>query len=157
MYRSRRLQGLWCVALPVAALVVLAGAPTVAQRPYPVYTEYHLDRTMLVVGRNFAGATASLTDGDFRTAKERLTRAREQLAVSITFWRHNSKDDAIKMLRDTIATLDALDAALSLAEVDPIAVGAILDQTRAACETCHAVYRDQDPDTDAYRLKPGSV
>ena len=33
MYSSRRGQGLWGVALPVAALVVLAGAPTVAQRP----------------------------------------------------------------------------------------------------------------------------
>ena len=74
MYSSRRGKGLWCVALPVAALVVLAGAPSPAQRPYPVYTEYHLDRTMLVVGRNFAGAPAALTDGDFRMAKERLTR-----------------------------------------------------------------------------------
>ena len=147
----------WCVALPTVALVLLAGSPTAAQRPYPVFTEYHLDRTMALVGRNFAGVNASLADDDFETAKARLTRAREQLAVSVTFWRHKGKDDAVGMLRDTIAKMDELDAVLSAAKVDAIAAGALSKQTGAACESCHAAYREHDPDTDGYRLKQGSV
>ncbi|HEY5646984.1 MAG TPA: hypothetical protein VIS76_13625 [Pseudomonadales bacterium] len=139
------------------AMVLVAGAATAAQRPYPVYTEYHLDRTMTVVGRNFAGGTASLADGDVVTAKQRFARTREQIAVSITFWRHHEKDDAILMLRSVIDKLDELDAALSATPVEAVAVTVLADQTRAACETCHAVYRDKDPTTEGYRLKPGSV
>ena len=139
------------------AMVVVAGVTATAQRPYPVYTEYHLDRTMTVVGRNFAGGTGSLAEGDFVTAKQRFARTREQIAVSITFWRHNEKDDAIQMLRRVIDKLDELDAALSAPPVEAHTVNALADQTRAACETCHAVYREKDPATEGYRIKPGSV
>ena len=139
-------------------LIVVASVSLWAQpRPYPVYTEYHLDRTMSLVGRNFAGATESLAEGEFTTAKQRFARAREQIAVSITFWRHNERDDAIAMLRVVIETLDELDAALSANEVDADVAGDLAEQTSAGCDACHLVYRDQDPATNAYRLKPGSV
>ena len=142
-------------AVAAAALTLLGDAAT-AQRPYPVYTAYHLDQTMTLVGRNFAGANASLASDDFETAKARLTRTREQLAVSTTFWRHNRKDDAIRMLRETLATLDALDAELSAEEIDPIAVGSLSKQATAACEACHAVYRERDEATKTYGLKLSS-
>ena len=153
----RSMRVTWCVALPTVALVLFAGSLTAAQRPYPVFTEYHLDRTMTLVGRNFAGANRSLANRDFEAAKARLTRAREQLAVSVTFWRHKGTDDAVGMLRDTLAKLDALDAALSAETVDAIAASALSKQAEMACETCHAVYREPDPDSDGYRLRPGSV
>ena len=90
-----------------------AVAAIAQQRPYPVYSEYHLDRTMKLVGRNFAGAREALDAGEFETAKALFTRSREQIAVSITYWRHNRRDDAVRMLRDVLDGLDALDAALS--------------------------------------------
>ena len=92
-----------------------------------------------------------------RTAKQRFARAREQIAVSITFWRFNRNDEAIQMLRSVIDKLDEIDTVLSAAEVDASVVSALADQTRAAFETCHAVYRDQDPATETYRLKPDSM
>ena len=102
------------VRLVAAALAAAAGVAVAAQpRPYPVYNEYHLDRTMKLVGRNFAGAREALDAGRHETAKAFFTRTREQIAVSITYWRNNGRDDAIGMLRDVLDGLDALDAALS--------------------------------------------
>ena len=134
-------------------LAVAAAAPAAVQpRPYPVYNEYHLDRTMKLVGRNFAGAREALEAGEFDTAKALFTRTREQVAVSITYWRHNERDDGVRMLRDVLDGLDALDAALSRPPVDAAAAGALALDTDAACQTCHAVYRTQDPDTGDYSV-----
>ena len=128
-----------------------------AGRAAHVPTEDHLDRTMVLAGRNFAGAGASLAVRDFATAKARFSRTREQLAVSITFWRHKEKSDAIGLLRDTIAKLDALDAALSAEAVDAGVADALARDADAACQACHAVYRALDPETGTYELKRGSV
>ena len=140
-----------------AALLVVAGAVVAAQpRPYPVYNEYHLDRTMKLVGRNFAGAREALESGEFDTAKALFTRTREQVAVSITFWRHNERDDGVRMLRAALDGLDALDAALSRPPVDAPAAAALAAGADAACQTCHAVYRAQDPDTGEYSVDLGA-
>lgn len=143
--------------LLVAGFLASASADTVAQTPNPVFKLDHLVGTMKVIGRNVAAGNGSLTAGDFPTAKAQFTRVREQLAPTITFWRDHKKDDAIRMLRDALAKLDALDAALSGDSVDAAAAGALAKQVGAACQSCHAVYREQDPNTKAYRLKPGSL
>jgi hypothetical protein len=127
------------------------------QKRYPVFTLTDLVNTMKMVDRNVGGANAALARSDFATAKAQITRAREQLATTITFWRDHKKDDAIKMLRETLTKMDDLDAALSVQKVDATAAGVLARQVGAACESCHAVYRDQDPATKAYRLKPGTV
>ncbi len=138
-------------------LAVAAAAPAAVQpRPYPVYNEYHLDRTMKLVGRNFAGAREALEAGEFETAKALFTRTREQVAVSITYWRHNERDDGVRMLRDVLDGLDALDAALSRPPVDAAAAAALAAGADTACQTCHAVYRTQDPDTGDYSVSLGA-
>ena len=146
------------VRLAGAALLVAAAAvaATAQQRPYPVYSEYHLDRTMKLVGRNFAGAREALDASEFETAKALFTRTREQVAVSITYWRHNRRDDAVRMLRDVLDGLDALDAALSKPPVDAAAAAALAADTGTACHACHVVYREQDPDTGEYSVKLGA-
>ena len=53
--------------------------------------------------------------------------------------------------------MDDLDALLSAETIDPAAVTALACNVDIACEACHAVYREQDPVTNEYRLKPGSV
>ena len=143
-----------CAAAAALALLAVAGAaPAGSQpRPYPVYNEYHLDRTMKLVGRNFPGGREALEAGDFETAKALFTRTREQIAVSITYWRHNERDDGVRMLRAVLDGLDALDAALSKPPVDAAAAAALAVDTDAACQNCHAVYRAQDPDTGDYSV-----
>ena len=51
--------------------------------------------------------------------------------------------------------MDDLDAALSTELVDSMVVEAVAAEIRAACASCHAVYREQDPTTGDYRLKSG--
>ena len=111
---------------------------------------------MKTLGPNVAGISASLSDGDFTTAKERTIRSREQLAITVTFWRDRGRDDAVTLLRSALDQMDALDAALSIEAVDSSAVETLATEIGGACAACHAVYREQDPVSGKYRLKPGS-
>jgi hypothetical protein len=154
-------------------LCLFAAVALAQDKPYPIYTQDHLDATMKTLGPNVAGIRASLADGDFTTAKERTIRSREQLAISVTFWRDKERDDAVTLLRTALDRMDALDAALSIETVDPGAVetvdpgavetvdpGAVetlATEVDAACTACHVVYREQDPVTREYRLRQSAL
>jgi cytochrome c556 len=160
--RTRRLTRP-AVAFMLAASVcapVMRAQPAQApaeKKPYPIFTLEQYTNMMKTAGRNFGAVTVSLSKNDFEAAKEQLTRSREQIAITVSFWRDNKKDDALKMLKTTLTKMDDLDAALSAEKVDGEAARDLARQVNAACQSCHAVYRDQDPTTKAYRLKPGSV
>jgi len=141
--------------LVAAVVVVVLGDTAAAQKknPYRNYTEEKFVENMQSAGRNYAAVTNLVAGGDYESAKAQLTRAREQLAITITFWRDRQKDDAVRMLREALTGMDGLDASLGGASVDPAAVKAATGRVNAACSACHAVYREQDPATKAYRLK----
>lgn len=141
----------------IALFVFVAGVLVTAQKPYPIYTLDDFVKTMKTVGRNFGGVNASLAKNDFEAAKPQLTRSREQLATTVTFWRDHKREDAVQMLRQAVMRMDDLDAALSARTIDSAAVTATAKQVDIACGACHAVYREQDPTSKAYRLKPGAV
>ncbi len=143
-------------------LLVMAAAgvavPAAKQKnPYSVFTADHLESTMKTVGLNFGGANQALTKGDYDTAKPQFIRLREQLATTITFWRDHKRDDAIKLVRTAVTALDELDTVLSAEKVDQAAAAGLVKRVGGACQSCHAVYREQDPATKAYRIKPGVV
>ena len=138
---------------------VLSGAAPRAQdgpRPYPIYTAAHLGGTMETLGPNFAAAVRALEAGDYPAAKERLARAREQLATTITFWRRGEREDAIRFVRTAVGGMDDLDAALSGESVDATTASGLAGEVVATCNACHAVYREEDP-AGGFRLKPASV
>ena len=142
-----------------AAVVVCMGgaAPAGGQSgapDYPLFTAENLDEAMKGVGRQFSLLNRMVDAGDFEDAKVRVTRAREQLSPTITFWRKNAREDAIGMVRTATRSLDALDGELSAPTVDPAAVGTALAEVDAACQACHATYREPDPAAaEAFRLK----
>ena len=94
------------------------------KNPYRNYTEEKFVENMQAAGRNYAAVTDLLAGADYESAKAQLTRAREQLAITITFWRDRQKDDAVGMLRDALNGMDSLDAALGAERVDPAALKA---------------------------------
>ena len=143
------------VSSVVIMLAMPGGNAAGAQKknPYRNYTEEKFVENMQSAGRNYAAVTDLVAGGDYESAKAQLTRAREQLAITITFWRDRQKDDAVRMLRDALNGMDGLDTALGAASVDRAAVKAASGRVDAACSACHAVYREQDPATKAYRLK----
>jgi hypothetical protein len=145
------------VSAALVAAVGLSVSLAAAQTAYPIFPFEEFVRMMKSVGANWGGTTASIGKGDFAETKLRLTRSREQLAVTITFWRDHKKDNAVKMLKATLAKMDLLDVVLSMETVDAGAVATAAGEVSSACDACHAVYRDQDPVTKAYRLKPGSL
>jgi len=149
-------------AIFTSLLVGLLGlkATVLAQQPssqYPIYTQDHFTATMKTVGQNFGGLNQAVTAGDFENAKSRAIRAREQLATTVTFWRKNKKDDAVAMLRTATQRFDELDNVLSKSPVDKDAATAAVKQIGAACQACHAVYREQDPTTKAYKFKSNAL
>ncbi len=142
------------VLAPLALLPALASVVVGAQETYPIFTADHLVSTMTTLGPNVAATRASFEDGDVASAKARLLRSREQLATTITFWRDFEDDQAIGFLRDAVSRMDAFDDALSSDPVDMVAAGSLLGEIDSACQSCHVVYREQDPATGQYRVKP---
>ena len=143
----------------VAAVTALAGVVVRAQdgpKPYPIYTADHLAGTMETLGPNFGAAVRALEAGDYPAAKERLARAREQLATTITFWRQRERDDGIGFVRTAVRAMDDLDAAMSVDVVDAEAASSIAVDVQATCNACHAVYREPDPD-GGFRLKTAAL
>ena len=155
---SRRIRG-FVVGMVAAATLPAAGAGLHAQegpKPYPIYTADHLAGTMETLGPNFAAAVRALEAGDYPAAKERLARAREQLATTITFWRQRERDDGIDFVRTAVRAMDDFDAAMSMDDVDVEVASGFAADVQATCNACHAVYREEDP-AGGYRLKPGSI
>ena len=142
-----------------AAVSVLAGAGLRAQdgpQRYPIYTADHLAGTMETLGPNFAAAVRALEAGDYPAAKERLARAREQLATTITFWRQRERADGIGFVRTAVGAMDDLDAAMSLDVVDAEAASGFADDVQTTCNACHATYREPDPE-GGFRLRAAAL
>jgi cytochrome c556 len=142
----------------LAVVMVLGGSFTAlaqekAQR-YPIFNAEHLDEAMKTVGLAFTLARSAIDKNSPENAKDYLIRARDQLATTITFWRDRKNDDAIATLRETLKKMDALDAAMSTDNVDIKAASTLAASVNTSCEACHAKYREQDPATKAYRVKP---
>ena len=138
-------------------VAVAGGAVTAQKNPYRNYTEEKFVENMQTAGRNYAAVTDLLAKSEYEPAKAQLTRAREQLAITVTFWRDKKKDDAVKLLSAALHSMDDLDASLSADTIQPAAVNAASQRIAAACQACHTVYRDRNPTTNAYRVKPESV
>ena len=143
--------------LLAALLLTGISLSAAGDKPYPIFTPKNFIDNMKLLGPNFAAVNTELRKNDFESAKARLIRSRELLAVTITFWRDRKKDDAIKILRDTLAKMDDLDTTLSGDHIDQSAAVATLKQIGAGCQSCHGLYREQVPGTKGYGFKSGLV
>jgi cytochrome c556 len=139
-------------------MVLAAGSSVaVAQEKapkYPIFTAEHLDEAMKTIGLAFTLTRSAIDKNSPENAKDYLIRARDQLATTITYWRDRKNEDAIAALRETLKKMDALDAAMSAETVDIKAAATLAESVGQSCQACHAKYREQDPATKAYRVKP---
>ena len=163
-HHAGRLVGRLMLPAVVVALVAagVTGAaqekpPGAQDRPYPIFTVEHFLSAMKTVGQAYGAVNVSLSKPDVEDSKAYLAISRDRLATTITFWRDRKKDDAVRMLRATLAKMDELDVALSAEKLDQSGASAISKQIGASCEACHAVYREQDPSTKAFRIKNASA
>ena len=142
----------------VASLaLVVGGSAALAQEKapkYPIFTADHLDEAMKTIGLAFTLTGSAIDKNSPENAKDYLIRARDQLATTITYWRDRKNEDAIATLRETLKKMDALDAAMSADAVDMKVASTLAASVGASCQACHSKYREQDPATRAYRVKP---
>ena len=75
----------WTVAVATLMALSTIAVAQAQDNPYPIFTVGHLATTMDTMGPNFEAARRALGDEDYAFAKERFIRAREQLAITITF------------------------------------------------------------------------
>lgn len=137
----------------LGAALAVSVAASGQDTTYPIFTADQLDATMKTLGPNVAGVEAALRDQDYAGAKAQAIRSREQLAVTVTFWRDQARAEAVGLLGAVLDELDALDDLLSAPEVAAASVDTALAEVQAGCQACHQVYRERDPTTGAYQLR----
>jgi cytochrome c556 len=135
--------------------VALSGTHALAQGQ-KVTTPEQLDKVMKQAGptmRSMQGAMKASSWGDM---KKELATQRAAIADSQSFWIEHKKDDAVKLNKESLAKIDALDKLLSTEPVDGAAVAGALKEVGGTCSACHKQYRAQDAENN-YILKPGSI
>lgn len=137
------------VAAWAAAFVVAAGTLGLAQK---VIGPEEFDAAMKTIGAALEAAEEALRSESYVEAKTPLALTRQVLASTRPEWEANGQPDAVRMNREAVAALDALDRALSAATVDAAAAAAAYDDVARTCEACHAAYREGDAQT-GYRIR----
>jgi hypothetical protein len=132
------------------AVFVLAAATIGAAQKVVGPEEF--DRAMKTIGTAFDAVNKSIESKAYVDAKTPLALSRQILASTRPLWTTNQKPDAVKMTRESVAALDALDKVLSATAVDPAAVAAAVQNANRSCDACHAIYREGDQQT-GYRMK----
>lgn len=142
-----------CVVCTAALCVALGGAALAGRQK--VATAEELDAVMKKAGafRQVDKAVQSKNPAD---ARAQLAIVKAAVQQSQSFWIAHKKDDALKMNKESLAKLDALEKVLSAETFDAATATAAFKEAGGACRSCHQVYRAEDAD-NAYILKPGTV
>ncbi len=137
------------VTCVVAVFVSFGAAVAVAQK---ATTPEGLDAAMKRIGPAQGATGKAIQSGDFATAKKNVAIVKQALVDAEEFWVVNKKDDAVKMNKDAIARVTAVEQALAAASPDQQATLAAFKQVGATCGACHKAYRAQD-ENQQYILK----
>jgi cytochrome c556 len=137
----------------VLTLTVAAGAAVVAQK---ATNPMELEAAMKRVAGGQAATGKAIKSGAFAEAKTSVATVKQALMDAENFWVVNKKDDAIKMSKDAIAKVTALETALSAPTVTAESALAAMKEVGGACTSCHMAYRVQAEDK-SYSLKPGTI
>ena len=133
------------VLLFIAASAMLAAAQKVVGPD-------DFDRAMKTIGAAMDGTREAIGSESYIEAKTPLALARQTLASTRPVWETDEEPAAVRMTREAVDALDALDKALSPRTADPAAVAAALDDVTRSCDACHATYREGDEQT-GYRIR----
>ena len=133
------------------AAVCAAGIATLGAAQKVVGPE-EFDRAMKTIGASIDAVDEAVAASSFVPAKTPLALARQVLASTRPVWETGGEPDAVRMTREAVAALDALDKVLSANTVDAAAVAASVQDVKRACDACHEIHREGDEET-GYRMK----
>ena len=140
---TRHLAG-WAAAFAVGAATFVAAQKLVGPEEF--------DRAMKTIGASIDAVDEAVESSSYEPAKTPLALARQVLASTRPVWETSRRPDAVRMTREAVAALDALDKVLSGITVDAGEVAVSLQNVMRACDACHATYREGDDET-GYRMK----
>ena len=133
------------------AAVCAAGIATLGAAQKVVGPE-EFDRAMKTIGASIDAVDESVAAESYMEAKTPLALARQVLASTRPVWETGGEPDAVRMTREAVAALDALDKVLSANTVAAAEAAASVQEVKRACDACHAVHREGDEET-GYRMK----
>jgi cytochrome c556 len=133
--------------------VALASTVALAQK---VTSPDELDKTMKRISPAQAATGKAIQSMSWADAKAQVAIVKQALTDTQSFWAANKKDDAVAMLKDSVAKVTAVEQALDAPMPDQQAVLAAFKQVGATCTACHKQYREQDAN-QLYKLKAGSI
>jgi Cytochrome C' len=141
-----------------AAIILLACSTAIinSQDDNKVTTPEALDKVMKKAGPALQATNKALGSGATADARTELGTLRQAILDSQQFWIEKKREDAVKMNKETLAKIDALDTLLTDSGTDPAAATKALKEVGGACRSCHTKYRAQDAENN-YILKPGSL
>ena len=134
-----------------ALIVALAGTVAVAQK---ATTAGEFQAAMKRVSAANAGVGKGIKSEAYADAKTSAAELKAALTDAENLWVVNKKDDAVKMSKDAIAKVTALETILSAATVDQQAAFSAANEVGGTCAACHKEYRVQNEDK-TYAIKPG--
>jgi len=134
-----------------ALIVALAGTVAVAQK---ATNAGEFQSAMKRVSAANAGVGKGIKSEAYADAKTSVAELKAALTDAENLWVVAKKDDAVKMSKDAIAKVTALETILSAATVDQQAAFAAAKEVGGTCAACHKEYRVQNEDK-TYAIKPG--
>jgi cytochrome c556 len=134
-----------------ALLVALASTVAIAQK---VTSAGELEATMKKISAANAGVGKAIKSEAYADAKTNVATVKAALMDAENFWVMNKKDEAVKLSKDAIAKVTALETVLSAATVDQQAVFAAQKEVGGTCAACHKQFRVQNEDK-TYSIAPG--
>ena len=140
------------VCIP-ALMLALAGTVLVAQK---VATPEDLDKTMKKIGPAQTAAAKAIQSMAWADAKAQIAIVKQALTDTEPFWATHKKDEAVKLLKESVARVTAVEEAVSAPMPDQQAALGAFKQVGATCAACHKQYREQD-ENQQYRLKAGTI
>ena len=137
-----------------ASLAVL-GTLIIAQGKVTTVEEYV---ALMKANAQAAGEmNKAIGSGGFADARTQVATLRTNYMALQGFWSDKKKDDAVAIVKDGLARLDALDKTLGAATVDQMAAQAAAKEFGGAtCGACHKLYREGDAQS-GFKFKAGVI
>ena len=136
-----------------ALLLALTGTVAVAQK---ATNPAELEAAMKRISAANGATVKAIKSGAFEDAKKSVADVKQALMDAENFWVMAKKDDAVKMSKEAIAKVTALETILSAPTVNQEAAFAAAKEVGGTCAACHKEYRVQNEDK-TYSLKPGVI
>ena len=127
-------------------MAALAAALVVAQAPAKIAT-FEDHAALMKANAQANGALGkAVGSGAFADGRTQITALRQNYRTLETFWTEKKNDTALKIVKEGLTRLDALDKMLQAPAPDqPAAQAAVKEFAGATCAPCHKELRDGDP------------